>query len=195
MDSLLTIDQVLQRCQDEIPGFSAIDDAKLGSAWAWEALRRVKSSNLGRERTITVEIQDGEGSLPNDFLWLNASTARHKAITIWRPGWESLSYDVDGPLGISYQAIKVDANGFPMVPELLDEAVRAWIYYKYIELLQRKRWIKDASVRIDQGMNKENETKALGLIDEARGHLNRRTASDMELQKLQRESRTYRNRR
>lgn len=195
MDSLRDLDQLLDRYAAQTPGFDPVSMRQLATAWTWEAMRAIESTRLGLPTDLSVDIQNGTGELPNDFIFLNHACGVPRGVTIWRKGWNTLRYACDGVIDINYQAIPTDEDGVPLVMDAIEQSVLAWWEWQYISFVQKKRWLSNANVRIDSGLNRLNETSAYGLIAEARGRLNSLTPADIDRYIILRRQATYRNRR
>lgn len=123
--------------------------------WAWKAMDLIGARVAMDEKEITVEINDYVGQLPFDFKSLNAVRTTDYVSMVPSPDLffdknkekdiarvSSFTYKIDnkfiftdfeeGELQVSYNAIKTDDEGFPLVPDEARyvDAVASYIIYK-----------------------------------------------------------------
>tara|TARA_R100001443_G_scaffold13439_2_gene23434 strand:+ start:598 stop:1257 length:660 start_codon:yes stop_codon:yes gene_type:complete len=120
--------------------------------WAFEAERKIGSYKTFVKRTATLNIVNKQASLPNDFLSLidvkKAGDASNS--TYFSQSSASFPEDVDkqntfyltedtinlstgdhSSLDVAYYAIDTDDEGFPTIAENHEDAVSAYIMWKY----------------------------------------------------------------
>ena len=120
--------------------------------WAFEAERKIGSYKTFVKKTATINIVNKQASLPNDFLSLidikKSGDASNS--TYFSQSSASFPEDVDkentfyltedtvnvstsnvSALDIAYYAIDTDDDGFPTVTEHHEEAISAYLMWKY----------------------------------------------------------------
>ncbi|PRY29795.1 hypothetical protein CLV58_12557 [Spirosoma oryzae] len=195
-----TLDQLRQRCAAELVGFEPVRDDQLLRTWVWDALRKIDSDRIGEIKDTFVEVIGGSGILPNDFLGLVGMTSEMPGYDI-RPGQRQIRGCHDGSVHLHYYALPLDEQGYPLILDIAEEAVLAWVKYKHMALMQQKmtfgqgsNFRADRSYRIDRGLDAQNKAEAESLLASARGEVNMLSLSEANrLRQFRSNVMTYRN--
>ena len=198
-----TLDQLRQRCVDQLPGFDPVSDDALLRAWVWDALRRIDTFRLGEFAEATVNVVGGKATLPEDFLGIhgmryaaspdyNYSGVRYHVM----PGGRNLRGYPDGPVRITYFALPLDDEGYPYILDEAEMAVMAYVEWQFMALTQKKQYLLNPfGFRIDTMLNRDNEARANSMLSAVRGELNMLSDAESEnLRIMRQEIWTYRNR-
>jgi len=120
--------------------------------WAFEAERKIGSYKTFVKRTATINIVNKQASLPNDFLSLidvkksgdassstyfsqssatfPADTDKQNSFYLTEDTINVSTNDVSS-LDIAYYAVDTDSEGFPTIADNHEDAVSAYIMWKY----------------------------------------------------------------
>jgi hypothetical protein len=197
-----TIDQLRQRCADELPGFDLVGDDGLLRAWIWDAMRLIDTDRLGEPSCAEVKVIWGKGELPHDFLGIigiqgggNVSACHPRGAYHVVPGGAWLRGYPDGCVSIKYYALPLDDEGYPYILDIAEMGVLAYIEWKFTALQQKKMQMQTAyQFRVNGGLDEMNRQKALSMLSAVRGELNMLSELEVEnLRQFRQRVMTYRN--
>jgi hypothetical protein len=160
--------------------------------WAFEAERKIGSYKTFVKKTETLDIENKQATLPDDFLslidakrggsedndYLTQSSATFPSnidkqnAFYFTENTINISTDDIGSIDIAYYAIDTDDEGFPTIADNHEDAVSAYLMYKY---KARDYW----NGKLTRGIYIDLERNWSKLCAQARGNDNMPTPIEM----------------
>ena len=160
--------------------------------WAFEAEKKIGSYKTFIKKTATLNVTNKQASLPNDFLslidakkggsgnndYLSQSSATFPAnidkqnTFYFTQDTINLSTSDISSIDIAYYAVDTDDEGFPTIADSHEDAVSAYLMYKY---KARDYW----NGKLPRGIYVDLERNWSRLCAQARGNDNMPTPTEM----------------
>lgn len=172
---ILTLRDILARCADEIPGFDAVQDMSKLRIWTWDALRLIDSTKLGDDMTVSLPVVNHYAEMPHDLYYLYSiqSPQRCRLLGAKSRIWAACQ---TGCVTITYNAIPLDEQGFPLIPDICEMGVMAYIDAKYFALENKRRYYqgdtRPGAAAPAFGYEGQKMQEAKAMLGSARADLN-----------------------